>query len=61
MLDRRLARQHAEAVRPWVAACAALGTLSAAAVIGQAWALATVIAAGFQHGAGPAALRGPLA
>jgi ATP-binding cassette subfamily C protein CydCD len=48
MLDRRLARE-AEAVRPWVALCAVLGTLSALAVIGQAWALASLIAAGFEH------------
>ena len=48
MLDRRLARQ-AGAVRPWTAVCAVLGTLSALAVIGQAWALAALIAAGFEH------------
>ncbi|GAA2054094.1 hypothetical protein GCM10009839_72670 [Catenulispora yoronensis] len=59
MLDRRLAR-HARAVRPWVAACAALGTLAAVAVIGQAWALAALIVAGFQRGAAPSALWGPL-
>ena len=48
MLDRRLAR-HAGAVRPWVAVCALLGTLSAAALIGQAWALASLIAVGFRQ------------
>ncbi|MEZ0106841.1 ATP-binding cassette subfamily C protein CydCD [Catenulispora sp. EB89] len=50
MLDRRLARE-AEAVRPWVALCAVLGTLSALAVIGQAWALASLIAVGFARAA----------
>jgi ATP-binding cassette, subfamily C, bacterial CydCD len=48
MLDRRLAL-HAGAVRPWVVLCAALGTLSALSVIGQAWALASLIAVGFRH------------
>ncbi|MEY9911047.1 ATP-binding cassette subfamily C protein CydCD [Catenulispora sp. MAP12-49] len=47
MLDRRLAL-HAGAVRPWVVLCAALGTLSALSVIGQAWALASLIAVGFR-------------
>ncbi|MEY9925516.1 ATP-binding cassette subfamily C protein CydCD [Catenulispora sp. GP43] len=48
MLDRRLA-PHAGAVRPWMVLCAALGTLSALSVIGQAWALASLIAAGFRY------------
>ncbi|GAA1970312.1 thiol reductant ABC exporter subunit CydD [Catenulispora subtropica] len=60
MPDRRLAR-HARAVRPWAAACVVLGTLSAAAVIGQAWALAALIVAGFQRGAAPGAETVPLA
>ncbi|WP_194922475.1 thiol reductant ABC exporter subunit CydD [Catenulispora pinisilvae] len=51
MLDRRLA-EHAGAVRPWTALCAVLGTLSALAVIGQAWALASLIAIGFGGGFG---------
>ncbi|MBS2546129.1 thiol reductant ABC exporter subunit CydD, partial [Catenulispora sp. NL8] len=51
MLDRRLA-EHAGAVRPWTAVCAALGTLSALAVIGQAWALASLIAIAIGFGSG---------
>ncbi|HEU5475924.1 MAG TPA: thiol reductant ABC exporter subunit CydD [Actinophytocola sp.] len=58
-LDPRLLR-HARAARPFVLACAGLGTLSAGLVLLQAEALATAISRAFLDGAALAALAVPI-
>ena len=58
-LDPRLLR-HSRSSRPFLLVCVLLGVLGAAAVLGQAVLLSTMITAVFLHGAGLPAIRADL-